>query len=357
MMATFYAMPSAVPEPWNELNIRMSNQVISYDYTAQNTKTGSFSLVLPYSAALLADMKLNGIIFIDGDWLMIENIKYNYRTITASGRDCKAFLSLRLTEIPQVQTVEGYDAFSGKTAACIKHYLDGNLISPENAARRLPVTWIGSKSTGITDHYLARLTPLSDIADTLCSNAGLGWRLSGGGQPGFVFTLKEPVDRSYGQTQRPRIIFSVSWGNVTGLEFEHDISNQLNEVYADHGGYISTYFTTFAEPSGIQRRECSTDVSADVPADEVGLYAIESVRENTVSQSYELTVPANCGYGDRFELGDIVSVYDIATGNFFNDVLQSVTKSFQSGRMSYRFVLGKQKPRLLNRIVNSLERR
>lgn len=364
MIAKFFNMPeivNGVIQSFRDLLLFATNQIISYEYTAYNTKTGNFTLVIPFDKDLISDIRINDIICIDDDtdWLIIESISYDYRIITLTGKDCKAFLGYRVSEIPVSDiddaAVENYDAVVGKTAYCLKHYLDENVINPENVKRKMPFNEFSDETTGIDDHYLAKFDYISDIADVLCDNAGIGWRVSGRlATRGFDFSLYVPVDRSFGQNDRQRVIFSVNWRNVSGISFEHDISNQFNIVYADRDGYITVYQNTATDPSGIARRECKVDISGDVPADQAEDYALEQVKDNIETQSYELTVPGNCGYGTEFSLGDIVSVSDSASGNMFSGIVSSATKSFGAGQRAYRLIIGNQKPKLLNRIINNM---
>ena len=110
-----------------------TNQFVSYEYTKKWVGTGNFTLVLPLTKDFLKIVE-NCILYIDGDWLFVNNVKYDEKQIEVSGTDLNGFLDLRITAFgkTQVSGADGYDVVTGTTGECINHYINNNAVNPED---------------------------------------------------------------------------------------------------------------------------------------------------------------------------------------------------------------------------------
>ena len=364
MFAKFFKAPTYSGGTWSTFSddrLFVTDSIESYEYTKLFTKTGSFTMTLPFSENILKKLVLNGTIFFDNDWLWVQSIQYDGRKITISGKDCKGFLDTRISLYgdTQVSGAEGYDIVSGTTADCIKHYLDNNCISPEDTSRKLPLEWSSGAYGLASDHYMARLEYISDIITSMCENAGIGFDVRGNiADRGFKFYLLKGVDRSFNQTKNPRVIFSSHWRNIVSQSFEHGIDNLLNAVYATDVDEVSQLVATSA--SGISRRECNVNVGISHTDSWFEKYALKEIKDNVKTESFDIAVPFS-NYGTDYELGDIVTVKDDFAGGFYNRAIAEVTKSYSSGQRSISLVLGipKQKPvqKLVNNLINKTQQR
>lgn len=361
MFAKFFRAP-VYNGSWSSLQndfLYATNEIISYSYAKRWSSVGDFTMVFPFSDELLSKLAINGTINYDGDWLLVQGISHNGQTITLTGKDCKGFLDLRLTEYgsSSVAGAEGYDVVSGTTAECIKHYLDSNAISPSSDVRKLPLSW-HSGATGLaSDSYMARLEYLSEVVNKLCDGADIGYDVIGF-RGLYDFTLLQGTDRSFNQSAHPRVIFTPSWGNVRSMTFEHGVDELYNVIYAvDVNDVTSTISRGGEVPSGVMRRECtvSVGVSSTDPTTAVYFdkYALEQVVDNVETHSYTIE-PSVTGYGTDYTLGDIVTVLEPGTGNKYNATITEVTKTYAQGRRDITITLGKQKKKPLQKIVNDL---
>ena len=335
-----------------------TDRISSYEYTKRWTKSGNFTLVFPFDKEILNALNLNGIIYIDGDWLFIQNVSYNGRQITVTGKDCKAFLESRIA-LPNNTGYTGYSSVSGTTAQCIEYYLNLNCINPVDESRKLPLIFAGGTAGLSNDSYMTRFEYISDIITSMCENAGIGFDVRGNiADRGFKFYLLKGVDRSFNQTENPRVIFSSHWKNVISQSFEHGVDNLLNAVYATDVDEVSQLVATTA--SGISRRECNVNVGISHTDDWFEKYALKEIKDNVATESFDISVPFS-NYGTDYELGDIVTVKDDFAGGFYNRAVTEVTKSYSSGQRSISLVLGipKQKPvqKLVNNLINKTQQR
>ena len=351
MFAKFFKAPS-LTSTFSDDFLLATDRIVSYEYTKRWTKSGDFTIVLPFSKELLQALKLNGTIYFDNDWLWIQNIAYNGNQITVSGKDCKAFLETRIA-LPNDTGYVGYDSISGSTAVCIKNYLDHNLISPTNSSRQLPLSWDNDSVVGLlSDSYMARFEYISDIVTTLCENADIGFDIGGNIiAGGFLFKLLKGTDRSFSQSTNSRVILSARWGNVVSQRFEHGVDNLLNAVYAtDPNGYSALVTTS---TGGISRRECNVSVSVSNTDTWFERYALNEVKENIETDSFEIAVPFS-GYGTDYTLGDTVTVKDDFTGERYDRIITEVTKSYFYSQRSISLVLGVPKQKPVQKIVNNM---
>lgn len=362
MFGRFFKAPTCSNGAWSTFSndaLFMTDQIVSYEYTKRLTKSGQFSLVLPFERQKLGKLELMGTVCMnDSDWLMIENISYDGKRITLSGKDMKGLLDTRIAlyGASQGNAADGYDIASGTTAQCIKHYLDFNCISPADSKRALPIVWYGGASGLQSDSYMARFEFLSDIISELCDNAGIGYDIRGYlSGSGFRFFTIQGVDRSFAQSVRPRVIFSAAWGNVRSQSFEHGVDNLINAVYAtDTNEVTTTVFRDNSEQSGVFRRESNVSVGVPYTDEYFSKYAIKEVSDNVESHSYKIEAAVTSGYGTAWDLGDTVTVRDDYTGNKFDAVITEATKSYSAGQQGLTVVLGQQKQKPLQKIVNNL---
>lgn len=335
-----------------------TDRIVSYEYTKRWAKTGDFTLVFPFDKEILQVLNLNGIIYIDGDWLFIQNVSYNGRQITVTGKDCKAFLESRIA-LPNNTGYTGYSSVSGTTAHCIEYYLNLNCINPTDTNRKLPLIFAGGTAGLESDSYMARFEYISDIVTTMCENAGIGFDVRGNiAGSGFKFYLLKGVDRSFNQNLNARVIFSSHWRNIVSQSFERGVDNLLNAVYATDVDEVSQLVVTTA--SGISRRECNVNVGISNSDSWFEKYALKEIKDNVATESFDIAVPFQ-NYGTDYSLGDIVTVKDDFAGGFYNRAVTEVTKSYSSGQRSISLVLGipKQKPvqKLVNNLINKTQQR
>lgn len=343
-----------------------TNRLAEYTYTKRWTKPGDFELTLPFDTEVLSMLTLNGFIcFDDGtenDWLWIQNLTYDGKSITLSGKDCKGLLETRIALYGATQTAgaEGYDVVEGTTAQCMKHYLDHNCtgLTGADAIRNLPVEWVGGADGLGGDSYMARFEYLSTIFTEKCDGAGIGYDIRGdlnsasGTVPFKVYTLNGTA-RNISQSVNPRVIFSLRHRNVITQSFEHGVSDLYNAIYAtgtDEVTLVTNRGNTAA--SGIARRECNVSVSVATTDDWYSKYALDQVSDNIENHGYNIEVDGT-GYGTDYTLGDKVTVLDDYTGNYYNAVITEVTKHYSASEKKLTLTLGEPKQKPLNRIVNS----
>lgn len=376
MFAKIFKAPT-LTSTFNDDFLLATDRIVSYEYTKRWTKSGDFTLVFSFDKEILQALRLNGTIYLDTDWLFIQNISYNGKQITVTGKDCKALLETRVA-IPDNTGYTGYSSVSGTTAYCIEQYLNQNCINPTDTNRKLPLVFEGGATGLLSDSYMARFEYLSDIVTAMCENADIGYDIRGYiASSGFKFYTLKGVDRSFDQDVNPRVIFSSSWRNIVSEVFEHGVENVFTAVYGtDNGNYSKLVERNpdypqqaldMSNPSdiakivkGIARRECNVTVGISNSDSWFEKYALNEVKDNIETESFDIAVPFS-NYGTDYSLGDIVTIKDDFLNNRFNRVITEVTKSYSQGQRSISLVLGipKQKPvqKIINNLLNKTQQR
>ena len=329
-----------------------TQEIIAYDYTKRWTKAGDFTLTLPYQKECIRKLLLNDFIEYDGEWLFIENIRYDMQKIVISGHDCKQLIYLRVSALGSLS--DQFDGTTGTTAQCIEYFLNRNIISPADSERKIPLAFNANNVTGLSnDGYMTKLENIGDIVEKLCNAAGIGYDVKANlSHNRFDFTLKNTVNKSYNQSENTRVIFAAERQNVTTIEFEHDENNLYNAINATGAGTIEVVYRDNSIPQGISRRECTVDVNVN-SVSEIRKTALYAVEDNIDTKTYNLRVPAK-DYNTKFSLGDIVSIRDDALYNYFSAVITEVHMNMSAGSHTVEITLGHQKPKLLNKIVKNM---
>lgn len=384
MFAQFFKMPtySNASDLWSEFmsdRLFATDKIVRYEYTKRFTKVGHFEMSIPFDKTFISALELNGMngtIYYDNDWLWIQSIQYDGKTITLAGTDMKGLLETRVSLYADqhIDGGQGYDIATGTTKACIKHYLDGNAVSPSNVKRILPIISTVSGTDGLSeDSYMARLEVLSDIIGNLCENAGIGYDVAG--RPSswcFQVSTIEGTNRSHDQTDVTPIVFAVSHRNVRSFVCEHGVSDLYNEVYAVDSNEIvkmvnrNQELDEHGDPKQVARmlrRECTVTVGTSSTGDDADYfdkYVLREVADNVESHSFTIE-PTVSGYGTDYTLGDYVTILDDFTGILYKRQITEVTKTYSAGQQTLSLVFGtpKQKPlqKLANSFVNGTARR
>lgn len=356
MLLKVFAFPTDTSSFQDEF-LFQTDKVISYEYTKKFVGTGNFTLVIAVDTAYVNRVLENCILNYNGDWLFVNNVKRDDRQITISGTDLNGFLDLRITVFgdTQVAGAKGYDVIKGTTGECINHYVNNNAVKPEDSIRKIPRLVIGKTAQGkAKDNYMARLKPLTEVIGNLCQAATIGYEIVANiSKNQFVFNTLAGEDRSIEQSKNAPVIFSQARNNLFSATYERGNEDLLNAIYATGADVTQTVYRNGNTPVGILRHETAVDVSVDSVEDIKG-YALKQVNGNISNNSYELDIRGINDYGNKYKLGDYVTVKDIITGRAWTAQIIQATTRIASNECKISLTLGDAKTKLLNKIQNSV---
>ncbi len=338
------------------------NDAISLEYEKYFCGVGTFTLELSPASPFAGAVGVNSLIYYREDdmcWI-VKNTKTTAEKMTVTGYDLNGLLLDRLTlptEDGEAGT-EGKDAVSGSTEACVKHFVEYNLISspmPERNIARL--TAAENMDRGIAaDSYLASKECLEDVVRTMCGGADLGYRIrldimQSTSEPIFIFDVMEQCDRSADQNERNRVIFSEGMRNIGGIERELGVTAEKNALWCEVGGLDGFVNSGENIPSGWARREEYVSLSVTDPYNQEFVdEAAQKEMSDKFAATDSLTVEAGnpLDYGVVYDVGDIVTVYDRKKSVQLNSVISAVAIKRTATEHTVKITLGESKPKLLD---------
>lgn len=254
--------------------------------------------------------------------MVIKNIQLitdveNGDFLCVTGRELKYLLHQRI--------VWKQTTLTGTAEDAIRHLVTENAITPTDSRRVIPNLVLGV-SAGLPDTIDKQVTGayLDETINEICLAYNYGWDMfiSGGK---LVLVVYAGSDRSYGQTERPYVVFSDSFDNLYNTDYELNTESYANTtlVGGEGEGSQRIYTTVGANNSGLERYETFTD-ARDLSSNKDSEDAIDSAtylkllaergRENLATLSYtegfsgEVLSNVAFKYGEDFFIGDIVTV-------------------------------------------------
>lgn len=352
---------------WQQLKKGDINDAISWEVTKHHAGVGDFTLELPINSIYADKIRENSVLYVyhgddarSGDGYIVRNIVQTADSYKVTGYDCNGLLRDRLV-VPVVDTAEGsngdaYAVTSGSTETCVKKYITDNMVAPADASRMLPRFAVAEdKGRGITDdHNMIRLENLEDVVRRMCLAAKLGYRVRFNSsaqlatQSLFVFDVEEQVDKTAGQSDRNRVIFSLGHRNITSLTYEHGLTVDKTTLYCDHSSDGGTQaINREGVPAGYDRRE--EYVALQCGLEDIDKYAAREFKDR-FAHTDSLTIEAGnpLDYGVMYDVGDIVTVYANDRKLQLDSVIASVTMRWTASEYTIKVTLGESKPKLLD---------
>ena len=312
--------------------VAVVDDYISAIWTDRYYKYGDFELVLPPKDANASVFQIGYYIYLEqSEHLMVIN-SVNPKTnieegsrFTVTGRSLEFLLDRRI--------IWGLLTMSGKVQDVIKKILDTNVISPSDTARTFPnFSFSASTDSLVTAPTLETTQVTGDSVystiSELCSAFELGFKIVLNSSNTMVFSLYAGVDRSYGQSTRPYIVFSPEYDNLKNSNYYTDDFNLRNValVAGEGEGSSRKYYTHIqSAKTGLDRRELFVD-ARDISSngennttlteaqytEALKSRGISKLAENPGESTFdgEAETLLMQQYGVDFNMGDIVQIVD-----------------------------------------------
>lgn len=317
-------------------------------WTDRYNAYGDFELYTTITEKLPSYIKQDYYVQVDGSEhvMIIEGISIKTDAedgnhLTVSGRSLESILDRRI--------VWGRQSVQGSLQNGIKELLDEHVINPSDADRRID-NFVFEESTdpAITELTLdAQYTgnSLYDILHKVCSERGIGFKVTLNDSKQFVLKLYAGVDRSYNQTTNSYVIFSPDFDNIVNSNYVESRSALKNAaLVAGEGEGSDRKFTSVihTNTSGMSRRELfvdARDITSDLgdgnvlPEDQymakLTQRGNEKLTENVEVSTFEGQAETNVLYRYREDFfdGDIVQVaneYGHSTAARILEIVRSV---------------------------------
>lgn len=257
--------------------------------------------------------------------MIIESVEIETDTedgnkLKIEGRSLESMLDRRI-----IWTQTTFEETGLETA--ISTLLNDAIINPKDSARKIPnFVYEESGDPSINDIKLtAQYTGdnLYEVIIDICLSNKLGFKVTLDEYNQFVFKLYKGVDHSYGQTERPYVVFSPNFENIINSNYlESKKTLKTITLVAGEGEGTSRRTATVGSGSGLDRRELFTDardisstngdktISASAYMKLLQTRGQEKLAENKTTKTFEGEVEATIlfRYGKDFKMGDIVQL-------------------------------------------------
>ncbi len=318
-------------------------------WNRQYNETGSFEMHVPVTQYTINLLQIGNLVWKRGavDAGIIEELRieedYDTNEIIASGRFLTAYMDRRLVR-PTVN-------FSGLAEAGMRQILSGAVAIP-----RVQLGTLQRFAEAI--EFQATYKNLLSMEQKIAKQAQFGFRF----RPDFTaktitFEVYKGVDRSMGQSDRARVIFSEDFRNLNKAVYEENDQVYSNVCYVGGKGEgASRVIVTVGDTSstGLARRELFLNASDISDTDLTDAQYREKLRQRGRDKLAECArynsveceaIPyGNFEYLKDYDLGDIVTIkkesWDIAQ----NLRLSGVTEVYENGMQTIQPVFGEPVP-------------
>ena len=310
----------------------------SFVWTDRYYSAGDFELYVPPTIRVLTQYipdyyivrpDSEHVMIIDSVLLEEDDDGYSYKI---SGESLESILKRRILWTDTT--------LSGNFQDAIKTLLDGSIISPSIADRKIDnFVFVKSEDEAITSLTIeeaeySKNETIYDIIEKNCQEFEIGFKVTLTSDNKFAFTLYKGVDRSYDQTAVPYVIFSPAFDNLTSSSFLKSYTDYKNVALVtgtstDSEGESTDLSTVVGEASGLDRRETHID-AGDVQGNtsvltKKGNEELAALKKTEAFEG-EANVFNMFVYGKDFFIGDMVQLED-AFGNTGKSIVSEMVFS------------------------------
>lgn len=310
----------------------------SFVWTDRYYSAGDFELYVPPTIRVLTQYipdyyivrpDSEHVMIIDSVLLEEDDDGYSYKI---SGESLESILKRRILWTDTT--------LSGNFQDAIKTLLDGSIISPSIADRKIDnFVFIKSEDEAITSLTIeeaeySKDETIYDIIEKNCQEFEIGFKVTLTSDNKFAFTLYKGVDRSYDQTAVPYVIFSPAFDNLTSSSFLKSYTDYKNVALVtgtstDSEGESTDLSTVVGEASGLDRRETHIDggsIQGDTSVlTKKGNEELAALKKTEAFEG-EANVFNMFVYGKDFFIGDMVQLED-AFGNTGKSIVSEMVFS------------------------------
>lgn len=230
----------------------------------------------------------------------------------------------------------------GTVSAGISSLINDAIISPVIEARKIDNFYVNA--TNFTERLEAQYTGknLLETVEDICKTNHIGFKTTlDNGK--FVFSLFKGVDRSYNQSENPRVVFSDEYDNLISSTYEEQSSELVTDVLvAGEGEGLDrkTVWASREDPTGLDRYEMYHDQrnlqsnDGEISDDEYYAQMLEEGLEQltTITAAFDGTVYFDSiKYREDVSIGDVVVIentrWNIAINSRLIEVIESVDES------------------------------
>lgn len=269
--------------------------------------------------------------------------------------------------VPEL-TAEGESPSPVPAETILKTYVDRHLAMVTGGDRGIMnlISW-EDEGRGAGTVWMSRYEPLDSVLQLVGEYTDMGWEIYIHPiLPLLVFDVIPGVDRTAGQAENSRVIFSLDFENLHSVAYAHDTLNYKNVAYAGgigEGADRLVLQVTNEEqiPAGFDRFETFVDCgSLEATETDTTLSLLEEGKHKLLdypkTESLTATIAPSSSfvYRKHWDLGDLVTIVDKNAGVYADRRIASVTERYEADSYSLEVTFGTP-PKHLERAIRSLK--
>ncbi|OMC83616.1 hypothetical protein BK128_18070 [Viridibacillus sp. FSL H7-0596] len=297
------------------------------------------------------------------------------------GWSLKSVIADRIT-IPPVHT--GYDNKQANAETVMKHYVNNNIINPDDPGRKMPqVILAPNLNRGQTVSWSSRYKNLAEEMANISLASGLGWDVTLDiHNKKFVFDVVEGRNLTSGQSILPPVIFSPQFESLKSLHYTESELNYKNVAYvAGQGEGVDRRVIKLGTATGLNRHEVFIDArdipeeddvevtdpegnktTEKVPRPESEIIADLTDRGQQQMQEFlqehylegQILTNSPFKYGIDYDLGDIVTNQNKEWGVTLDARITEVKEVYEPAGFQLEGTFGNNRPTLIKKIKQEL---
>lgn len=290
--------------------------------------------------------------------------------IVVSGKELKNILKQRLV-VPDIKDSThhfGYDRYpapqdpDAAVETIMKHYVNKHAVNPSDSKRKLPRLVIGiDRSRGLTTRWSERFKPVTDTLKDIGEYSGIGYTVYLDYEnKQFVFDVIP--ERNQIQGSDNPIVFSSEFNNVSNVEYEYDVTDDVTVAYAggtgeDENRLIQQVARTAEELNltGYNRKETWIDATNAQTADELVYEARHQLSQHEKKETLTCSALPNKSfeYLINWDIGSIVTIESKRLGISQNQKITAVKEIYERGKIEVIPTFGKRNSNIIDEIRKS----
>lgn len=307
-------------------------------------EVGDFELVLPLSHPMAGKLQRDCILCPAGEMhkaMLIETVTRDVgrNTLSATGFTLSGLLRRRICIPPETgEASYGYDRIVSDAESVMRHYVDGNVVNPLSAARKMDCVVL-ERENGMRGMqnvpWSARFEQLDELLFSIGAYCDAGYAIVPDlVEKKLVFTFLPGRDRT-GADGAARVTFGVHMGNVSStVETENALQAKNAAVVGGAGEETERLILSVCPggETGVSRREMFADAGSVREVQELAYEGVRRLAPKGIMRSIGAQViqTPSCRCGVHWDLGDLVTV--IAPGTRMNARITQVQESHEAGR-------------------------
>lgn len=273
-------------------------------------------------------------------------------TLSIKGYTLKGLCKRRMIVPPIGQA---YESFIGSQEAIMKHFVDKNIVNPDDVKRKIDNVIIAPNlDRGQQDKWRSRFEVLSDKLTEIGEYSDLGWDITlDYNNQKFVFDVLQGKDLTVDQDILPPVIFSIDFNNINNRHFIDSILNHKNVAYAGgHGEEEDRFIQQIGNVTGFERIETFIDCSSAENVAELIQQGSSKLNELKKIMSFEVDILpyGSFTYEKDYDLGDIVTIQDRKLNLILNTRIIEFKEIYESDGFKLEAVFGSNIPTIIDKL-------